>query len=310
LARGKRSGSVRPAYLDLIERGELRPRLDRALALIESCTLCPRNCRVDRPNDETGVCRIGRRAVVSSAHPHFGEERPLVGTRGSGTIFFSGCNLRCLFCQNYEISHFVSGREVSGEELAGLMLHLQEVGCHNLNLVTPTHVVPQILEGLEIAAREGFELPLVYNTGGYDAVEALRLLDGIVDIYMPDIKFLSGEAAEKYTAAADYPDVVRSAVIEMHRQVGDLVVSEEGVAARGLLVRHLVMPGMLDDTRRVFEFIAGEISPNTYVNVMRQYRPEYKACDFPPIDEPLSREEWSEAVAAARAAGLGRLDEG
>jgi len=305
-----RSRSLRPAYLESIERGAFRARLEGALALIESCTLCPRNCRVDRPHDETGVCRIGRRAVVSSAHPHFGEERPLVGTRGSGTIFFSGCNLRCLFCQNYEISHFVSGHEVSSQELASLMLHVQEAGCHNLNLVTPTHVVPQILEALEIAASGGFALPLVYNTGGFDKVEVLRLLDGIVDIYMPDIKFLSGEAAERYTSAGDYPDVVRSAVKEMHRQVGDLTISSEGIAERGLLVRHLVMPGMLDDTRRVVEFIANEISPNTYVNVMRQYRPEYKACDFPPIGEPLTAEDWRAAVALAREAGITRLDEG
>ncbi len=309
MRRETRNNSFRPAYLDLIERGEFHARLERSLALIESCTLCPRNCRVDRPHDETGVCRIGRRAVVSSAHPHFGEERPLVGARGSGTIFFSGCNLRCLFCQNYEISHFVSGHEVSGEELAALMLHLEEVGCHNLNVVTPTHVVPQILEALEIAAGKGFTLPLVYNTGGYDKVETLRLLDGIVDIYMPDLKFLSSEAAERYSSAGDYPDVVRGAVKEMHRQVGDLVISDEGIAERGLLVRHLVMPGLLDDTRQVVAFIANEISPNTYVNVMRQYRPEYKACDFPPLDEPLTAEDWRAAVTLAREAGLKRLDE-
>jgi putative pyruvate formate lyase activating enzyme len=278
--------------------------------MLDSCELCPRRCRADRSRGATGICRIGRWAVVSSAHPHFGEEGPLVGTRGSGTIFFSGCNLKCLFCQNYEISHLIAGREVSAEELASLMLRIQEIGCHNLNLVTPTHVVPQMLEALELAAGDGFSLPIVFNTGGYDSIDVIRLLDGIVDIYMPDVKFLSAEPAKRYCDAEDYPIVIRDVVREMHRQVGDLEVSADGVAVRGLLVRHLVMPGMLDDTKRVVEFLANDISRNTYVNVMRQYRPEYRAHEFPALDEPLSREEWRTAVALARKAGLERLDDG
>ena len=309
MAPTTRGGNTYPAYLRLIERGELRARIERLIAVLESCVLCPRRCSVNRLRDETGVCRIGRHAFVSSAHPHFGEESPLVGTRGSGTIFFSGCNLKCLFCQNYEISHFVAGRSVSAEELASLMLRIQEIGCHNLNLVTPTHVVPQILEALEAAAGEGFSLPIVYNTGGYDSIEVIRLLDGVVDIYMPDIKFLSAEAAKRYCDAEDYPAVIREIVREMHRQVGDLVISPEGIAVHGLLVRHLVMPGMLDDTKAIVEFIANDISKDTYMNVMRQYRPEYRSNEFPRLDEALSRKEWREAIALAREAGLHRLDE-
>jgi len=291
------------------ESTELDAKVERALSFLESCTLCPRKCGANRLEGEMGVCRIGRRAIVSSAHPHFGEESPLVGSRGSGTIFFSGCNLKCLFCQNYEISHLLAGDEVSAGRLAALMLRLQEIGCHNLNLVTPTHVVPQALEALELAAKGGFRLPIVYNTGGYDSLEIIRLLDGIVDIYMPDIKYLSPEAAKKYSDAGDYPEVIREVIREMHRQVGDLVMSPEGVAVRGLLVRHLVMPGMLDDTGAIVEFLASEISPDTYVNVMAQYRPEYLAHEHPPLDRPLSRDEWREAVRLARKAGLHRLDQ-
>jgi putative pyruvate formate lyase activating enzyme len=264
---------------------------------------------VNRLEGKTGVCRTGRRAIVSSAAPHFGEEKPLVGNRGSGTIFFSGCNLKCLFCQNYEISHLLAGDEVSAGRLAMLMLHLQKIGCHNLNLVTPTHVVPQILEALELAVKGGFRLPIVYNTGGYDALEAIRLLDGIVDIYMPDIKYLSPEAAKEYSDAEDYPTVIKKVIREMHRQVGDLVISPEGIATRGLLVRHLVMPGMLEDTDRIVSFLAGNISQDSYINIMAQYRPEHLAHEHPPLDRPLSRDEWREALRRARAAGLHRFDE-
>ena len=298
-----------PSYLAFFESGAFGARVAAALSLLEACRLCPRTCGVNRLDGKTGVCRTGRRAIVSSAAPHFGEEKPLVGNRGSGAIFFSGCNLKCLFCQNYEISHLLAGDEVSAGRLAMLMLHLQKIGCHNLNLVTPTHVMPQVLEALELAVKGGFCLPIVYNTGGYDALEAIRLLDGIVDIYMPDIKYLSPEAAKEYSDAEDYPTVIKKVIREMHRQVGDLVISPEGIATRGLLVRHLVMPGMMEDTARIAAFLAREISRDTYVNIMAQYRPEYLAHEHPPLDRPLSRDEWREALRLARAAGLHRFDE-
>ena len=297
-----------PSYLALLDSGALAARRDRAISILERCRLCPRECGVNRAAGETGVCRTGRNALVSSAHPHFGEEAPLVGSSGSGTIFFSGCNLKCLFCQNHEISHLAQGDETTAKRLAFLMLRLQETGCHNINLVTPTHVVPQMLEALELAARGGLRLPIVYNTGGYDSIEGLRLLDGIIDIYMPDVKYLSSAPAAEYSDAADYPDVIRNVVREMHRQVGDLEISADGIAIRGLLVRHLVMPGLLDDTARVAAFLADEISRDTYVNVMDQYRPEYLAREHPPLDRPLSRDEWREALRLARAAGLHRFD--
>lgn len=297
-----------PAYRSLARSGELARRRDRALSILASCALCPRRCGVDRLDDGRGVCGVGRLAVASTAHAHFGEEGPLVGDAGSGTVFFGGCNLRCLFCQNFEISHEPGGDEATTGRLAALMMRVKELGCHNLNLVTPTHVVPQILEALEVAAQDGFDLPIVYNTGGYDSLETLALLDGVVDIYMPDVKFFDAAAADRFAGAPDYPETVRAAVREMHRQVGDLVVSDDGLAVRGLLVRHLVMPGMLEDTRRILAFLAGEISRDTYVNVMAQYRPEYRACELPPIDRALSREEWRAAVGLAREAGLHRLD--
>jgi putative pyruvate formate lyase activating enzyme len=298
-----------PSYLPLFESGELRVRLEAARSLLRTCRLCPRECGVNRLDDERGVCCIGLEAVVSSAHPHFGEEAPLVGRGGSGTIFFSGCNLKCLFCQNYEISHLLAGEKVTARRLAFLMLRLQETGCHNLNLVTPTHVVPQMLEALQLAVEGGFHLPIVYNTGGYDSVEVIHLLNCIVDIYMPDVKYLSSAAAAEYSDAADYPGVIRDVIREMHRQVGDLVMSADGIALRGLLVRHLVMPGGLEDTARIAAFLADEISRDTYVNIMAQYRPEYHAVGHAPIDRPLSRDEWREALRLARAAGLHRFDE-
>ena len=301
-----RSGAY-PSYLALLESGALAARRDRAISILERCRLCPRECGVNRAAGEAGVCRTGRNALVSTAHPHFGEEAPLVGSGGSGTIFFSGCSLKCLFCQNYEISHLAQGEEATPKRLAFLMLRLQEAGCHNLNLVTPTHVVPQLLEALELAASGGLRLPIVYNTGGYDSIEAVQLLDGIVDIYMPDVKYLSSAPATEYSDAADYPEVIRNVVREMHRQVGDLEISADGIAIRGLLVRHLVMPGLLDDTARVAAFLAG-VSRDTYVNVMDQYRPEYLAGEHPPLDRPLSRDEWREALRLARAAGLHRFD--
>lgn len=246
--------------------------------------------------------------MVSSFGPHFGEESPLVGSCGSGTIFFTNCNLRCLFCQNYDISHLGRGEEVSGGQLAAIMLNLQRSGCHNVNLVSPTHFVPQILEALCMAAEEGLRLPLVYNTGGYESSETLALLDGVVDIYMPDAKYWGPEVARLLSEAPDYPEVMRQALKEMHRQVGDLAIDGLGIARRGLLVRHLVLPEGLAGTREVMNFIAKEISPNTYVNVMAQYRPCYRAQEIPELRRPISPEEYRQAVEGALGAGLHRLD--
>jgi putative pyruvate formate lyase activating enzyme len=297
-----------PAYVETFRRGLLRPRIDQAAAVSESCELCPRRCRVDRRSGEKGVCRTGKDAIVSSVNPHFGEESPLVGRHGSGTIFFTHCNLLCRFCQNYEISHQGAGRAVTDEGLAAMMLALQAEGCHNINFVTPTHVVPQILAALEIAAGEGLRLPLVYNTGGYDRPETLRLLDGVVDLYMPDFKFWDAAVAEQACGVPDYPERARQALAEMHRQVGDLVIDADGIARRGLLVRHLVLPGGLAGTGAVMGFIAETLSPRTYVNVMSQYRPCGRAHEVPGLDRPLSPGEYRTALAEATAAGITRLD--
>ena len=304
-------GGSHPAYLELHQRGELANRARQAVESLADCALCGRECHADRlgPGDPKSFCRTGRLAWVSSAFPHHGEENCLRGTRGSGTIFFSHCNLRCVFCQNYEISSLGEGRPVAAEELADLMLRLQAHGCHNVNLVTPSHVVPQILEALCLAAGAGLRLPIVYNTGGYDRAETLRLLEGVVDIYMPDFKFWEPEVGRELAHAADYRDVACAAIKEMHRQVGDLVLDEHGVARRGLLVRHLVMPGGQAGTPEVMRFLAREISPNTYVNVMAQYHPAAQAFRHRSIDRGVSLSEWAEAVAAARREGLGRLDE-
>ncbi len=300
-----------PAYLALYRSGELARRVEEARALLASCEVCPRNCRINRLADETKICRIGRYARVASAFPHFGEEDPLRGWRGSGTIFFSGCNLRCVFCQNWDISQQPTGPELRPEELAAVMLRLQEVGCHNINWVTPEHVVPQILEALLIAVEEGLRLPIVYNTSAYDSMHSLRLLDGIVDIYMPDFKFWSRERARRYLKAPDYPEVARQVIKEMHRQVGVLKMNEQGLARRGVLLRHLVMPGMLEETRAILTWVARELSPDTYVNVMAQYRPEYQVSDskYPEINRPLTLDEYREALRIAEEVGLWRLDE-
>jgi len=263
---------------------------------------------VDRTADEKGYCRTGTMAVVSSYSPHFGEEDPLVGAKGSGTIFFTHCNLLCLFCQNYDISHLGEGREVASDRLAKIMLSLQEMGCHNINFVTPSHVVAQILAALPLAIEEGLRVPLVYNTGGYDSVETLKLLDGAIDIYMPDLKFMDGEAAQRYCRARDYPEKAKAAIKEMHRQVGDLIINNQGIAERGLLVRHLVMPGGLAGTREAMRFLAGEISPRTYVNIMGQYHPCGQAFELPPLNRRVSSAEYEEAVDMAREEGIHRLD--
>lgn len=297
------------SYVKLWSSGRLPDRVRRALQWLSRCTLCPRMCRVDRTKGEKGYCRTGRHAVVASYGPHFGEERPLVGQKGSGTIFFSFCNLGCIFCQNYDISHLGEGVPVEPQVLADIMVSLQERGCHNINFVTPTHVTPQILEALPHAVEKGLRIPLVYNCGGYERTSLLKLLDGIVDIYMPDFKFWDEETARRLCDAPDYPERARAGLKEMHRQVGDLRLDEQGIAQRGLLVRHLVMPEGLAGTEHVARFIAGEISPGTYVNVMSQYHPCGDAIGKAQIGRRVTSREFEIALDAAVKAGLERLDE-
>ena len=288
--------------------GRLHERVEQALAILENCCLCPRRCQVNRLNGELGKCSTGRKAFVSSFGPHFGEEAPLVGSGGSGTIFFAFCNLKCCFCQNYSISQLGEGWEVEAGELAGMMLSLERKGCHNINFVSPTHVVPQILEALEIAVESGLSVPLVYNSGGYDAVETLKLLDGVFDIYMPDMKYSAEQNARRFSGIDDYPQINRAAVKEMHRQGGDLQLDDNGVATRGLLVRHLVLPDGLAGTAEVCRFLSREISVNTYLNVMAQYHPCYRAYDLPELARSISSKEFIEAIETARSCGLHRLD--
>jgi len=299
----------RPAYLQFEEEGRFDERIDQAYAILEHCRLCPRRCGVNRLAGETGVCRTAERAVVFSAQPHFGEELPLVGDYGSGTIFFSNCNLRCVFCQNWPIAHEGRGDPLTIERLAEFMLRLQAFGCHNVNLVTPTHVMPQILAATRLAAQNGLRIPLVYNTGGYDALEAVRLLDGVVDIYLPDLKFMDGEQAERYALAADYPETAQRAIEEMHRQVGVLQTDGHGIALRGVMVRHLVMPNRVAGTREFVRWVAERLSPDTYVNIMAQYRVEHRAFEHPDIARAITAEEYLEAMAWAEEAGLTNLDE-
>jgi len=299
--------AVMPAYLDLAE-GELRARAERAWSRLRRCVLCPRRCRVDRLAGDLGSCCTGKLARVASVGPHFGEEGPLVGRGGSGTIFFSGCNLACIFCQNYDLSHLCRGSEEEPAAIARMMLALQETGCENINLVSPSHVVPQILAALVCAAAAGLRLPLVYNTGGYDSVATLRLLEGVVDIYMPDMKYADDRVGERLSGVPDYVERNRAAVREMHRQVGDLAVDARGVARQGLLVRHLVLPGGLAGTAEAARFIAQEVSPDTYVNVMDQYHPAYEAGRYAEISRPPTGAEYRKAVGEALAAGLWRLD--
>ncbi|MFQ6110584.1 MAG: radical SAM protein [Nitrospinota bacterium] len=293
-----------PAYLALKKRGELRERVKALRGLLRECTLCARSCRVDRTVGALGVCEADDTLTVSSVFPHFGEEPPLVGRFGSGTIFLTHCNLRCAFCQNWDISHGGKGQRVTLEEVAEAMIWLQRNGCHNINFVTPTHYAPLLVEAVDRATELGLRLPIVWNCGGYESLEALRLLEGIVDIYMPDIKFAGSEPARKYLKAPDYPEVARDALREMHRQVGDLEVVG-GVALRGLLVRHLVMPQDLAGSAQVMEFLAG-LSPDTYVNIMDQYRPCYQAGEFPELSRRITGEEFGRALEAARNAGLRR----
>jgi putative pyruvate formate lyase activating enzyme len=303
----KMATTFEPAYRQLVRTGELRHRVEQAYERLSVCDLCAQNCRIDR-HVTKGVCRTGIQAIVSSYGPHHGEENPLRGWLGSGTIFFAWCNLKCQFCQNYEISQLGEGREVRPEEIAAMMLELQESGCHNINFVSPSHVVAQILAAVAIAAEAGLRVPLVWNTGGYDSLAALQLLDGVVDIYMPDMKYADARLALKLSKARNYPEVNRAAVKEMHRQVGDLVMDERGIALRGLLVRHLVMPGDIAGTPEIARFLAEEVSRNTYLNVMVQYHPCYKANEHPPLDRRITPKEYAQAVAACRAVGLHRFD--
>jgi len=296
------------AYQELYHSGELEARIERARAILECCELCPRRCRVNRLKGETGVCRTANEAAVSSYGPHFGEEAPLVGSQGSGTIFFTHCNLRCMFCQNYTISQLGDGKPASKGEIASMMLALQQRGCHNINFVSPTHVVPQILEALQVAVGLGLSIPLVYNSGGYDSMETLKLLDGIIDIYMPDMKYSDDMNARRFSGVKEYPSVNQAAVKEMHRQVGDLELDEHGVAKRGLLVRHLVLPNGIAGTEGVVRFLAQEVSLNAYLNVMAQYYPSHRAFKIPVLSRPLTREEFAQAVKLAREHGLERLD--
>jgi putative pyruvate formate lyase activating enzyme len=296
-----------PSYLALYRTGELQQRIAALEGLLSPCVLCPRDCRVNRRSGELGLCQAGHQLVVAAAFPHFGEEPPLSGQGGSGAIFISWCNLLCQFCQSWEVNHRGEGVPVSARELAEIMLDLQAAGCHNVNFITPTHYAPQLIAALPFAIEQGFRLPLVYNCGGYEALEAVKLLDRIVDIYLPDIKFLDSRASEHYLdGAVDYPEVVRTVVKEMHRQVGDLVVDAHGIAQRGLIVRHLVMPGMQQDSDAVLRFIADELSPQTYVNIMDQYRPCFQAKRSPEIARRTTGVEHRTVVEMAHQLGLYR----
>lgn len=299
---------MNPAYLALVESGALAERVERAYVLLENCLLCPRGCKINRRAGKLGVCRTREQARVASYGPHHGEERPLSGRRGAGTVFFARCNLRCVYCQNSEISQNDCGDEVEPEELARIFLEIQASGCHNLNLVSPTHVLPPVLAALLIAAQAGLRLPVVYNTGGYDSLLALELLDGIVDIYMPDMKYADSKTAHLYSGATDYPRVNREAVREMHRQVGDLTLEADGLAVRGLLVRHLVLPNRMAGTKEIARFLAEEISPQTVLNVMDQYHPAYKAGMFPQLNRRITPQEYADALKQVGAAGLNCLD--
>lgn len=301
--------SYTPSYVALWRSGELQARAEAAQQRLTVCDICPRRCGVDRLHGELGSCHTAALARVSSYGPHLGEEDVLRGWRGSGTIFFTRCNLRCQYCQNYDISQTDAGVEVTPAELAEIMLYLQTCGCHNINFVSPTHVVPQILAALPIAVEAGLRLPLVYNTGGYDSLETLALLDGVIDIYMPDMKYADAAVAERLSKVPNYPQVNQAAVKEMHRQVGDLQIDEQGLAVRGLLVRHLVLPNGLAGTEEIVRFLAREVSPHTYINIMAQYHPAYRADRYPEINRPITMAEYQAAVQAALDAGLYRLDE-
>ena len=310
-------GDFEPAYKAVARSGGLEARVEVALAELRDCRACPRNCGINRLKNETRVCHTGRYAIVASAFPHFGEEDCLRGWQGSGTIFFSLCNLRCSFCQNWDISQKRDGRECGPEEIAALMLGLQERGCHNINFVTPEHVAPQVVEAIAAAAPLGLDVPIVYNASAYDSLASLRNLEGLVDIYMPDFKFWRPETALELAKAKDYPERAREAILEMHRQVGPLKFGLDGVARRGVLVRHLVMPGQEREAEAIFQWLAREVSPDTYVNVMGQYRPDYQVGQitqngnvrYGGINRRSVVDEMASAYATARRAGLWRFDQ-
>lgn len=297
---------MKPAYLKLSKDG-LKQRGDKAWQLLAKCQVCPRNCQVNRLKDEKGFCQMGKLPVINSYHAHFGEERPLVGRYGSGTIFFSSCNLACLFCQNFQISHLRVGQQAEIDELAEMMIDLQEQGCHNINFVSPTIWVPQIFKALIIARDKCLKLPLVYNSGGYDSLTSLKLLDGVIDIYMPDFKYSDNKIAKKYSLVDIYWETAKKAIKEMHQQVGDLIIDENGIAQRGLLIRHLVLPNNLAGTERVMEFLAG-LSKDTYLNIMDQYYPCYQANQFIELKRRLTLEEFLKAKEIAKNKGLYRFD--
>lgn len=301
--------NLRAAYLELLESGEFIHRVKAAYSRLSVCDICANECGVDRLSGEQGVCRTGDRAIISSYGPHHGEEDPLRGYRGSGTIFFNRCNLGCQYCQNHDISQGVGGHQVDPEDLAAIMLELQDHGCHNINFVSPSHIVPQILASVLIASQAGLKIPLVYNTGGYDALSSLHLLEGVIDIYMPDMKYADALIAKRFSKIDNYPQVNQTIVSEMHQQVGDLELNNRGIAVRGLLVRHLVLPGNLAGTDQIVQFLASKISTNTYLNLMDQYRPSYRARDFPELNRPVTQEEYKAAVHQAKSAGLTRLDQ-
>ena len=289
-----------PSYIALFEKGELNQRIQLLKEFLKECRLCPRECRVNRLNGEVGYCKAPSEIMVSSAFPHFGEEPPLVGYHGSGTIFLTHCNLRCVFCQNYDISHLGKGEQITSSEIAKTMVKLQEMGCHNINFVTPTHYAPQIVASLPEAIEMGLSLPIVYNCSGYESIEVIRLLDGVIDIYMPDAKYMEEKFSKQFSNALDYPEVIKKVLKEMYRQVGDLKTNSKRIAERGLLIRHLVMPGGVASSEAVLKFIAEEISPHSYVNIMDQYRPEYRAYEYSGINCRISHKEYLEAIQMAK----------
>jgi len=289
-----------PSYIDLFEKGELQKRIELLMEILKECRLCPRECGVNRLDSEVGYCGAPSELMISSAFPHFGEESPLVGYHGSGTIFLTHCNLRCIFCQNYDISHLGRRERITKSDMARVMLRLQEVGCHNINFVTPTHYAPQIVASLPEAINMGLRLPIVYNCSGYESIEVIQLLERVVDIYMPDAKYMDEKHSKRFSNAPDYPEVIKKVLKEMHRQVGDLVTNSKGIAERGLLIRHLVMPGGVASSEAVLRFIAEEISPHSYVNIMDQYRPEYRAHEYPEINRRVTHKEYLDAIQIAK----------
>lgn len=291
-----------PSYLNL-NKTEFKKRIDKAYQLLKPCLTCPRQCKVNRLTDETGFCRAGKYAIISSASPHFGEERPLVGQFGSGTIFFTHCNLACVFCQNYDTSQLAMGQTIDNENLANLMINLQSQGCHNINLVSPTPYLYPIIDAINRASKQGLQIPIIYNTNAYDSIDSLKLLNGIVDIYMPDLKYADDKIAKKYSLVDNYFAVAKKAIKEMHQQVGDLKI-EKGIAKKGLLIRHLVLPNNLAGTKEIVKFISKEVSKDSFLNIMDQYYPSYKAFKYPEISRRITREEYTQARLWAKEAGL------